>query len=99
VDVPHESDSDNDVGQVLSDNEFNYDEESSNSIEKSSGAIRDQVRLDKLYCNMCRIQTFYIYKVLAETSQTDIVVSASVKEDESGGQGHTSESLLHQSAA
>jgi hypothetical protein len=42
VDVPHESDSDNDISQVLSDNELNYDEESSNNIEKSNGAVRDQ---------------------------------------------------------
>jgi hypothetical protein len=35
VDVPYESDSDNDVGQVLSDNEHNYDEESSRNIEKT----------------------------------------------------------------
>jgi hypothetical protein len=42
VDVLHESDSDNDVGQVLSDNEHNYDEESSNIIEKNDGAIWDQ---------------------------------------------------------
>jgi hypothetical protein len=31
-------------------------------------------------------------------SQTVTVVTASVKEDERGGQGHTSASLLHQSA-
>jgi hypothetical protein len=40
----------------------------------------------------------YIYKVLLESSQTVIVVSASVKEDEREGQGYTSTSLLHQSA-
>jgi hypothetical protein len=39
-----------------------------------------------------------IYEVLSENSQTVIVVIASVKEDERGGQGHTSESLLHQPA-
>jgi hypothetical protein len=32
-----------------------------------------------------------------ESSRTVIVVTASVKEDERGGQGHTSASLLHQS--
>jgi hypothetical protein len=32
-----------------------------------------------------------------ESSWTVIVVTASVKQDEKGGQGHTSESLLHQS--
>jgi hypothetical protein len=36
--------------------------------------------------------------VILESSQTVIVVTASVKVDERGGQGHTSESLLHQSA-
>jgi hypothetical protein len=41
---------------------------------------------------------FYTYKVLSESSRTVIVVIASVKEDERGGQGHTSASLLHQSA-
>jgi hypothetical protein len=39
----------------------------------------------------------FYYEVLPESSQT-IVVTASVKEDERGGQGHTSASLLHQSA-
>jgi hypothetical protein len=34
VDVLHESDTDTDVGQVLSDNEHNYNEENSNSIEQ-----------------------------------------------------------------
>jgi hypothetical protein len=38
------------------------------------------------------------YEVLSESSQVAIVATASVKEDERGGQGHTSESLLHQSA-
>jgi hypothetical protein len=36
--------------------------------------------------------------MLSESSQTVIVVTASVKEDERGGQGHASASLLHQSA-
>jgi hypothetical protein len=39
---------------------------------------------------------FYIYEVLLESSQTIIVVTASV-EDERGSQGHTPASLLHQS--
>jgi hypothetical protein len=43
-------------------------------------------------------QGITIYKVLSESSQSVIVVTASVKEDEKGGQGHTSASLLHQSA-
>jgi hypothetical protein len=38
------------------------------------------------------------YKLVSESSQAVIVVTASLKEDERGGQGHTSESLLHQSA-
>jgi hypothetical protein len=38
------------------------------------------------------------YEVVLESSQTVIAVIASVKDDERGGQGHTSESLLHQSA-
>jgi hypothetical protein len=33
-----------------------------------------------------------------ESSRTVIVVTASVKEDERGSQGHTSENLLYQSA-
>jgi hypothetical protein len=36
--------------------------------------------------------------VVSESSLTVIVVTSSVKEDERGGQGHTSESLLRQSA-
>jgi hypothetical protein len=35
---------------------------------------------------------------VSESSRTVIVVTASVKEDERGGQGHTFESLLHMSA-
>jgi hypothetical protein len=38
------------------------------------------------------------YELLSESSRTVIVVTASVKEDERGDQGHTSASLLHQSA-
>jgi hypothetical protein len=38
------------------------------------------------------------YKLLSESSRTVIVVTASVKEDERGSQGHTSASLLHQFA-
>jgi hypothetical protein len=34
---------------------------------------------------------------LSESSWTVVVVTASVKEDERGGQGHISTSLLHQS--
>jgi hypothetical protein len=39
-----------------------------------------------------------LYNVVAESSLAVTVVTASVKEDERGGQGHTSSSLLHQSA-
>jgi hypothetical protein len=39
-----------------------------------------------------------VYKVVLESSRTVIVVTALVKEDERGGQGHTSASLLRQSA-
>jgi hypothetical protein len=39
-----------------------------------------------------------IYEVLSGSSRTVIVVTASVKEDQRGGQSHTSTSLLHQSA-
>jgi hypothetical protein len=39
-----------------------------------------------------------IKKSVSESSRTVIVVTALVKEDERGGQGHTSTSLLHQSA-
>jgi hypothetical protein len=38
------------------------------------------------------------YEVVSESSPTVIVVTVSVKEYERGGKGHTSESLLHQSA-
>jgi hypothetical protein len=38
------------------------------------------------------------YKVVLESSRTVIDATASVKDIERGGQGHTSESLLHQSA-
>jgi hypothetical protein len=41
---------------------------------------------------------FFIYEVVSESSRTVIVGTASVKEDERRGQGHTSASLLHQSA-
>jgi hypothetical protein len=39
-----------------------------------------------------------VYEVISESSRTVIIVSASVKEDEKGGQGYTSASLLHESA-
>jgi hypothetical protein len=39
-----------------------------------------------------------MYEVISESFRTAIVVTATVKEDETGCQGHTSESLLHQSA-
>jgi hypothetical protein len=52
-----------------------------------------------------KIHTVYIdwhslasYEVLSENSRSVIVVTASLKEDERRGQGHTSASLLHQSA-
>jgi hypothetical protein len=40
----------------------------------------------------------WLYRVLSESSRTVIIVTASVKEDERGGKGRTSASLLHQSA-
>jgi hypothetical protein len=36
--------------------------------------------------------------VVYESSRTVIIVAASVKEDEKGGQGHISATVLHQSA-
>jgi hypothetical protein len=39
-----------------------------------------------------------ITRCLMESTQTVIVLTAWVKVDERGGQGHTSASLLHQSA-
>jgi hypothetical protein len=36
--------------------------------------------------------------MLSESPSTVIIISASVKEDERGGQGHTSASLLYRSA-
>jgi hypothetical protein len=41
---------------------------------------------------------YEVLSVLWETSQTVIAETASVKDDERGGQGHTSTNLLHQSA-
>jgi hypothetical protein len=41
---------------------------------------------------------YLTYEVLPESFWTVTVVTASVKEDERGGQGHTSASLLHLSA-
>jgi hypothetical protein len=38
------------------------------------------------------------YGVVLESSRTIILVTALMKEDERGGEGHTSENLLHQSA-
>jgi hypothetical protein len=38
------------------------------------------------------------YEELLESSWTVIIVTASLKEDEKGGQGHTSASLLYQYA-
>jgi hypothetical protein len=38
------------------------------------------------------------YEVVFESFQTVIAVTASLKDDERGGQGHTSASLLRQSA-
>jgi hypothetical protein len=40
----------------------------------------------------------WIYKVVSESSRIFIIITAMVSEDEKGGQGHTSESLLHQYA-
>jgi hypothetical protein len=42
--------------------------------------------------------TTTIYKVISESSRNVIVVTASVKEEDRGGQDHTSGSLLQQSA-
>jgi hypothetical protein len=39
-----------------------------------------------------------LHKAVLESSQTVIIVIALVKEDERGGHGHASISLLHQSA-
>jgi hypothetical protein len=38
----------------------------------------------------------HVYEVVSESSQALIIVTASVKEDERGGQGHTFASLVHQ---
>jgi hypothetical protein len=42
-------------------------------------------------------QEWQKYEVVSESSRA-VIVTAFVKEDEKGGQGHTSKSLLHQSA-
>jgi hypothetical protein len=61
-----------------------------------------------LYRQSCPGSCIYIYiyiyiyihthDVVSESSRTVIVITFSVKEDERGGQGHISASLLHQSA-
>jgi hypothetical protein len=43
-------------------------------------------------------QFYHTYEVVLESSQTVIAGTASMNENERGGQGHTSASLLHQSA-
>jgi hypothetical protein len=43
-----------------------------------------------------REHSWVAYEVVSESSRTVIVVTASVKDNERGGQGHTSTSLLHQ---
>jgi hypothetical protein len=48
------------------------------------------------FCLINKLHTV-AYKVLSESSRTVIAVTAAVKGDERGGQGHTSASLLHQS--
>jgi hypothetical protein len=48
--------------------------------------------------NMTKSNDVLRYEVVLESSWTVIVATTLVKEDERGGQGHTSESLLHQSA-
>jgi hypothetical protein len=40
----------------------------------------------------------YLMKVLLDSSRTVVIVTASAKENDRGGQGHTSVSLFHQSA-
>jgi hypothetical protein len=42
--------------------------------------------------------TYFLYDVVSESSRTVTVVTASVKEEERGGQSYTFTSLLHQSA-
>jgi hypothetical protein len=41
-------------------------------------------------CGYILLNVIPTYEVLSESSRTVIVVTASVKEDEKGGQGHTS---------
>jgi hypothetical protein len=43
-------------------------------------------------------QLYMTYEVVSESSQTVTIVTVSVKEDERGGKGNTSASLLHQHA-
>jgi hypothetical protein len=44
------------------------------------------------------VYAIIVYEVVSQNSRTVIVATASVKEDERGGQGHISASLLQQSA-
>jgi hypothetical protein len=46
----------------------------------------------------CAVRAEMLYELVSESSLIVIVVTASVKENKTGGQGHTSTSLLHQSA-
>jgi hypothetical protein len=62
--------------------------------------LRTILQLNLLFCELFNdafsIET--VYEVVSESSRAVTAVTASVKEDDKGGQGHTSESLLHQSA-
>jgi hypothetical protein len=60
------------------------------AVVAKSGAVMD------LQINQICTYSEILYEVY-RTVLTAIVVIASVKEDERGGQGHTSKSLLHQS--
>jgi hypothetical protein len=55
------------------------------------------ILVNSKYCSVIP-ENMTTYEVVSKRSQTVIPVTASMKEDESGGQGHTSKSLLHQSA-
>jgi hypothetical protein len=62
------------------------------AVVAKSGAVMD------LQINQTCTCSQILYEMLLESSLTVILVTASVKEDERGGQGDTSTSLLHQSA-
>jgi hypothetical protein len=66
-------------------------------IMKNNGYILEWYENIQQVTYQCVKEESNRYKMLSESSWTVIVVTALVKDDDRGGQGHTSASLLHQS--